>query len=723
MNRPILRSFPIAAAFVSFAVVAHAPMPASGASRPPNLASPRVHPEASILFAHRSRTGTTFPTFLRNLTFEQTGRLPVVVRWLTQPDARKREALRKSGVSFERSEPIASGAWLATVSEEGLRALEADPDLARVSVDMFHRAPLPLAQSLEETTANIAKRAAIAKDGKPLDGSGIVIADIDTPMYIHHPAFFRADGGTFAWTDVDGDGKLTPGSDGIDLDGSGTIEPNEVLHELRSTAVSAYKQEPLDEHSEFQPDIDYLFLDTNGNGRRDHGKGFGESTPAYGEPLFVFDDANHDLATQPSERVIQLKTSKIRAIVSEGRTFTRDKSGASGLSRYSADTNETLAPQMGHATGVAGILLGGQSNLSRWTGIAPGAELLLYETNSDRGPASGVQWAIDRKANVILTEYAPYTNVSLDGSSEDESILDAASDRGIVTVSPAGNLASSRKHRTMTLQAGPQKIVLGTTSSVRLASISLHYKGPPRQLALALKTPNGTVIDIPESSRTIELEDKTSLYVMNQTTPRGTHERFVNYVGDAPLPTGTYELTATLDPGAPLEVDMFASDDVYAWTGGFAFDTNTASRTICNPSTSDKTISVAAYVLHEEDGYAAAGKKGELARYSSRGPTLAGATGIDIAAPDNPLSASPPAEGFDGVLWEPFGGTSGAGPHVAAAVALLAVSPLLVVTLGLLAVGLLLVGLAPVALVAQHAVAEVVDGALPGQRLELVGRR
>jgi hypothetical protein len=637
----------------------------------PALASPRVHPEAFTLFAHRARTGRTFPTFERNEAFERTGELPVVVRWASAPDSIKRERLAKSGVTFDRNEPIASGGWLVRVTERGLNMLAEDRDITRVSVDMYRRSALPLDRSLEETNANIAKRAAIAKNGERLDGKGIVIADIDSPIFIHHPAFFRADGGAFAWIDVDSDGTLTPGKDGIDLDGSGTIEPAEVLHDLRSTVISRQTGEVIEEHSSFAPETDYLYLDTNGNGRRDYGKGFDEFTPAYGEPLFVFDDVNHDQKTQTSERVLQLKTPKIKAIVSQAKTLTRGKSGTGGLNAYAADRDERLKDELGHATGVAGILVGGQPGISKWIGFAPEADLIVADSEMTRGTVTAVQWALDQKANIILTEYAPYVGVTLDGSSEDETILDAANSQGVVTVSPAGNLAIGRKHRTMMLEPGTTNINLATNVDGRLATIALHYRGAERTLGLSLKLPNGSTIDLPDFAPLgVEQPDGSLVYSMAQTTPRNTHERFVSLVGQDPLPKGKYQLTATLDAGPPLEVDLFAGDDVTAWAGGFAFDQNTPERTICNPATSDKTISVAAYVLHDERPFNPAGNVGEIATYSSRGPLFDGTPGIELAAPDNPLSAAPPADKV-AIAWEPFGGTSGAGPHVAGAVALL----------------------------------------------------
>jgi hypothetical protein len=68
---------------------------------------------------------------------------------------------------------------------------------------------------------------------------------------------------------------------------------------------------------------------------------------------------------------------------------------------------------------------------------------------------------------------------------------------------------------------------------------------------------------------------------------------------------------------------------------------------------------------------------GDLRFYSGRGPRIDGAQAVDIAAPDDPLAALASTPGLDfprghSTAFTPFGGTSGAGPHVAATVALLA---------------------------------------------------
>jgi hypothetical protein len=99
---------------------------------------------------------------------------------------------------------------------------------------------------------------------------------------------------------------------------------------------------------------------------------------------------------------------------------------------------------------------------------------------------------------------------------------------------------------------------------------------------------------------------------------------------------------------------------------------------VCFPATADSAIGVAAYVGHAGPPYSPyEDPAGSLRRFSGRGLRIDGAALMDIAAPDNPLSALSRADygsGYEIGLgsFVVFGGTSGAGPHVAGAAALLA---------------------------------------------------
>ncbi len=637
----------------------------------------RVDPTFDSLFAHRARFGTTLPSFLPSTRFERDGTLPVVVRFVRAPDHDALEALARRGVAWARNRaPYASGAFGARVDERALDALARDPAVARVQVDLHPIAPSPLDASAEETRIAPAVRALRTTDGTELDGRDTLIVDIDSGVFVFHPGLFRADAGVFPWVDVDHDGALTPGVDGVDLDRDGNITPTEVLRVLVGESVTRSGMPIGPRGAALRPNQDWLYLDANGNGRRDYGAEFPEDTPAYGEPLFVLDDADRDGRASLAERLYRLGSSHVRAVFSD-QEFTRG-GGEADLVQYDRRDDPTAMGRLGHGTGVAGILVGGVPGFSRWTGLAPGADLITMETQSlnDRGGTTGaIQRAIDLRANVILTEYAPYASVTLDGSSEQELLLDAAVDGGALAVSPAGNLASGSKHRRVRLPPGPTEIAMATDSGfaeVHLIQLSVHYVGPTRDLGLSL-TVAGTAFPLPASApRGVMLADGAVAYVNERVTPRGTRERHVLvYKTARAFAQGDYGATFTLGGTTPLDVDLYVGDDRNSWARGFTFDRNDPTRTLCSPSTSDRTLAVGAYVLHGEAAYAPAGAAGALASYTSRGPRFDGDPGIDLVAPDNPMSLQSPTEPGATGAFSPFGGTSGAGPHVAGAAALL----------------------------------------------------
>ncbi len=636
----------------------------------------RIDPALRSLFGHRRLTGRTPPWYLPSDRFERDGLLPAVIRFSSPPDAVKLAALGRAGVEWEfAGRPLASGAYSAKIDEAGLALLEADPEVTRVMCDLPVNAPRPLDLSAKETGIAYVRRAMRAKDGTLLDGKGLKIADIDSGVFVYHPAFFRADAGVHAWVDVDGDGKLTPGVDGVDIDASGSIEPTETLKELRVELAS--------HPGKLDPALDYLYLDQNGNGKRDYGAGFAEDTPALGEPIFVIDDVDADGVLAPSEKLLRLGTSKISA-VRASKAYTRGVEGK-GINAYGqallADTQQL--DWAGHGTGVAGILVGGVPDRSLYLGLAPGAELLAvgYGSRSDpSGTTASVQWSIDHGADVILTEYAPYTGYPLDGSSEEEQLLDAAVDKGIVVVNPAGNLAIGYKHQSASIPAGPSEIGMHTDAYFAkgpLVMVTMLYRGDPRTLAMSFKLPDGSTIALPTAGTSGPVEDgKGRLYdVVRRNSAAGTHEMHLQvYAWDGSkvgsLPTGKYALA--IDADAAFDAEIFVSDAYNSWARGFVLEKNTAGRTVCHPATNDKGITVAAYPLPAMDSFGG-GPQGPPASSSSIGPRIDGASsGIDLAAPDNPFSAGvPKSTALSLVPFEQFGGTSGAGPHVAAAAVLL----------------------------------------------------
>jgi MYXO-CTERM domain-containing protein len=627
-------------------------------------------PFLGAAFHYWNLSKKTLPMFLANPEFEKSGAVPAVVRFGSTLSEKERVTLAKQGVALE-AEPMISGAYLAHITEDGLRTLRASSSVRAIELALTERLVSPINDNAEATGIAQARRALRAKDGTVLDGAGITIADIDSGFFIFHPAFFRADAGAFAWKDLDGDGVFSPSADMLDLDGDGNFEdgvarlPGSVLDRYTGTDI-------VTASAQYTPDIDYVYVDANANGKRDFGApAFDEETPAYGEPIFVGDDANRNGKIDTSEKFLRLGTNKFKSVRSD-KVYVRGGAGPNALINY--QPKAAALEGAGHGTGVVGILVGGQPGHSRFTGLVPAADIIGVDYGGSRsGTATYVDWAVKQGAQVLLTEYAPYAGHPLDGSSEEEKLFDAAFAKGIATSSPAGNLAGGKKHRTVQLAQGKTVLNLQTAAGFDgsyLIQISILTRSAA-PLSGVLTVPTASPITLPSSSGQVDVAGRL-LYADVGVTSRGTHaQHFVLLNSDqSALPKGAYSLE--LQASEAVEADIYVGDATTSWAGGFSFETDTPSRTICHPATADSVITVAAHVLNDETGFYPRGKPGELAAYSSRGPLIGGGGGgIELSAPDNPPSTGIPNNGALNV-YEPFGGTSGAGPHVAAALGLLA---------------------------------------------------
>ena len=135
---------------------------------------------------------------------------------------------------------------------------------------------------------------------------------------------------------------------------------------------------------------------------------------------------------------------------------------------------------------------------------------------------------------------------------------------------------------------------------------------------------------------------------------------------------GTWVLRCQEPAGGARDWHAYLADG-WGWSRGVWFLQDDPTSTLCHPATTDSCISVAAFGAATDywDGEAI----GERHRYSSVGPRIGGGKTIDVAAPADPFVPSPLADVADDSPNDPpyglFSGTSGAGPHVAAAAVLL----------------------------------------------------
>lgn len=639
------------------------------------------------------------PVRLQNLR-RASGRsgVPVLVRAASGTPRRLFDAL--PGVSLEVVEnaPVRHGDfWMVRVANaEGLRSLE----LAQFVLDAqlaLTNAVRPLHRSNEILGTDYARGSASRTE--QFTGQGMTVGDIDSPVEVFHPAFFRGDAGWFTWVDVDGDGKLTPNIDGVDLDASGSVESVEVLRVLRAVPFDIFTGGEADGVREagFDPAEDWLYLDTNESGARDTARtsdDFDDETPAFGEPLFTPDDIDGDGLVEPNERLVRLGSSKFRTYgINHGESY--DMVMRRGENLTNARTDYT-GGQFGyadtlHGSGVIGIMAADLPLIGRRNvGIAPDADYVVYSYEGD-SQASAVMWTLDEGANVLVHEYVYWANIELDGSDATSRIIDSSTaDEGAVHVCPAGNIGGSARHAQFEFEAGmtrqiPFEVPAGTAYVV----VSIYA---PANTFTELRFREANNTEHPLNLRTDTYGDLGTTEgifygtasISNRGVARYDMTLFVD--GSGTLDPGDYVLIATTATDG--DVHAYSMDSIDSFGRGVAFypPYMTDDSTIAWPATADACIAVGAvpsHVVAEGPIYAEAGNEapGELRAYSGRGPRIDGVQQLHIVAPDNPWSVvgegpiypqySPDEFIAPAAAYAVFGGTSGAGPHVAGVATLL----------------------------------------------------
>jgi hypothetical protein len=597
----------------------------------------------------------------------------------------------------------------ARVDAKAASALAAMPDVARIAL-LSGAGPLPLDHSAELIDLVDARGARPALD--LMTGSGIVIGDVDSAVDLYHPTFFRGDAGYYDWIDVDGDGAFTIGVDAIDLNRNGAADPGEVAQVVRAQTTDFYGMIDPARAAGFDPGIDWIYLDTNGNGQRDYGEaaGFDDATPAFGEPLFVPDDVNRNGKLDVGERVVRLGTNKLRAYyvnldyekLKTKHVYQRGIDLSSSPVNYSNGTLYGFDDAF-HATGVLTIVAGDWPLVGRrWVGLAPDADIVIaFDVEASNPlPVNGTTWALGQKPDVMLYELAPWTGTVLDGSDPMSALIDASA-TSITHTCPLGDEGSAGKHTQADLAAGA-----GTTLAFTVPAQDKEGDGPLTEVEVSLDITQGQAsavtftsgagdVIMPFTAPTGTLANGSLYYATSEDSPRGT--QFLDVIFYAPQgtmmpnpPVGAWSVAVTAETA--LRVDAYVSDSVSGWGVGAEWDASIATdtSTLGIPSVADNCIAVGAFPNHVQKagepwydmyyvpynvpaGYAEA--QGQVRAYSPQGPRIDGVQKPDVLAPDNPWVAGDHAPGkyekpYGDFLV--FGGTSGAAPHVTGTAALLA---------------------------------------------------
>jgi subtilisin family serine protease len=455
------------------------------------------------------------------------------------------------------------------------------------------------------------------------------------------------------------------------------------LRVLDGHILAGWSDDPLQGSDDpgFAIGMDWLYADLNGNGVRDFGRdaGYDDAAPSFGEPLYVADDVDEDGILEPGEKLFALASSKIALVRIDDDVYRR------GENLVDVPRERAIS----HGTGSSGVMVGGQLGLSRKVGVAPDADLIMATQRESYGAELEMtDFCIEQGARVVLHEYAPWVGYHLDGSSAMEGFIDQTTiDDGVAHINPAGNLSGSAKLYKRAHPAGAETVIeiavpddFSEEADFRYLGLALLWREPSRALTVRIEEPSGFGMDLPASTGWTTEEWHDGLYVFTQrnTSSRDTVKIDVWIWSEGPaaaaVPTGTW-LARVADPApassSPVEVIAYVSDDLSSWSQGIYFPSHVSEdHLIGYPGTADYGIAVAATTGH---GYWPrpdwATDPGERAPYSGRGHRIDGEAILDIAAPDDPVTADydEDREATYGI----YGGTSGASPHVAGAAALL----------------------------------------------------
>jgi len=505
------------------------------------------------------------------------------------------------------------------------------------------------------------------KSGNPVTGKGVVVGDVDSGIDVFHPFFFFADGGEFNWVDVDKDGKFTPGLDAVDLNGDGIANINEVLRyiEMNNNTYNVLNTDK----SRFNPDMDFLYNDKNGNKKRDFGEkdGFTEGDPCYGEQFFIVVDANKNGILDVGEKLIGLKTSKVRAV--------REKNGT--VRRRGTDIIKTEPDTVQHGTSVAGIVLGGHYGVQRVHGFAPDAEIVManidyyYTPRFVRNFPDMVKFLRDEKVNVLLFEDGEWMNEFMDGSTEEEMLTNEIARSGITVIGGGGNLASGNMLVRKTLKNSQSETfkfsspASGEGKRNDGSFVSFLWKGKDKKAVFTVLTPDNKLSpEIKEGSGILKVGNYNINYA-REVSGKGTiMMRFAFSEKDSGTIKGDWQVK--VNASDDMDLFGFIVDVTQSWGGTTRWHSDFISDegSVTFPSTADSCLAIGAYTVNyawgPQDGI------GKLCYYSGRGYNVTGKVGIEICAPGHSTFTCGPNNSYT-----LFSGTSSAAPHVVGTVALL----------------------------------------------------
>ncbi|MFC1537886.1 S8 family peptidase [Candidatus Latescibacterota bacterium] len=591
----------------------------------------------------------------------------VTVRFESPPDFTEIRELENHGLEFRRDNGTVihtKRIYPATVNLDSLESLSKFESIIRI--ESTFKPSLSPSLDVSNPLVGASQSWNLIHNSIPVDGTGIIIANVDTGIDIYHPAFFKADGGIYDWLDVNESGQFENEEDSVDLNGNGLPDPDELLRFYDAAIYDPYNYDIIENPANiYDADMDWLYNDHNNNGFRDYGpgSGFNENSPSFGELIFIISDDNGNNSLDTGEKITALGTSKILAMY--------DKNGK----HYRGESLLTSTGDSGnHGTSSFGIA-GGQIPGRRFTGIAPGAEFISINHNEIliENIFDGILWARDNGADMIMYEFGSWVQEFLDGSSNLEIFINDLYDEGIHQFTAAGNLAgyNRKKHAQIDLNSGSQdtlQVTIPEVHKIKQVFLSFLWRKSTSYLPLiTLKISETDSLIITADNEPYDIDTLNIISGLDYS-PKGTSRLDIIISSDFDIKG---ELFFTLENKRRVDLDIhcYISDDKTGWLYGAQFQNHLNDNgTISSPGTAEKGVTVGAF-NPRDDVYTFS----DICYFSSWGETIDGRRAVDITAPGfnvfSPFAHSNRSGQPGG--YQNFGGTSAALPFVTGSAALI----------------------------------------------------